>query len=401
MKTVAIYLGGTPSDGGTYQNALSLVSALATFPAEEYRVLGYCRDDVWPGILSRYGIESRVARSQGPASRLVTKVARELPLPLALRKRIGSLAVPFGRQLRRDDVDLCIYPNFEHYAWELSTPSLGAIHDLMHRYEPHFPEVASGDIPAARDRLFSRMRRGATGVLVDSEVGRRQVIESYGPDGAELHVLPYVAPAYIYEAAEREMLDGELDAWADAVGLPPKYLLYPAQFWMHKNHLRLLEALARLLEVHPEAHLVLVGSEKNAVSAVGETIERLGLRDSVSILGYVSNEQMAYLYRHARALVLPTFFGPTNIPPLEAFVLGCPVAVSGIYGMPEQVGDAALTFDPSSVDEIAGACLRLWEDDALCDRLRVLGYERARRWGPPEFAARLREIVDALSRGAK
>ena len=85
---------------------------------------------------------------------------------------------------------------------------------------------------------------------------------------------------------------------------------------------------------------------------------------------------MPEFYRRARAMVMPTFFGPTNIPPLEAFALGCPVAVSNIYGIPEQVGDAALLFDPNSVEEIADCIERLWQDDALCASLISKGHAR-------------------------
>lgn len=396
MLTVAIYLGGTPTDGGTYQNALSLVSALSRF-GEEYRVIGYCKHDAWEGVLAEHGIEARPVRDQGPASRIATKLLREAPVPVAWRRAAGSRVVPFGRQLSADGVDVCIYPNFEHYAWELATPSIAQIHDLMHRYEPHFPEVAADDIPGRRDRMFSRMRAGATAVLVDSEVGRGHVIESYGARGASLHVLPYVAPDYIWDAASHGEDPATL-SWAQEIGLPEKYLFYPAQFWAHKNHPRLLEAFARLAAQHEDARLVLVGSPKNGSAAVADTIGRLGVEDRVLVLGYVTNEQMVHLYRHARALVFPTFFGPTNIPPLEAFVLGCPVAVSGIYGMPEQLGDAALYFDQTSVEEIAGACARLWADDGLCAALAAAGRERAALWGPEQFAERLRGIVTEVAR---
>lgn len=396
MRTVAIYLGGTPTDGGTYQNALSLVSALSRF-GQEYRVIAYCRHDAWERILADHGLATRPAREQGAVSRLLTKALREAPVPVAWRRAAGSRVVPFGRQLIADGVDVCLYPNFEHYAWELATRSIAQIHDLMHRYEPHFPEVAADGIPKKRDRMFSRMRAGATAVLVDSEVGRRHVIESYGPQGASLHVLPYVAPDYIWEAARSGEDPGGI-AWAQSMGLPEKYLFYPAQFWAHKNHPRLLEAFAMLAAEHEDARLVLVGSPKNGSEAVADAIGRLGLADKVSVLGYVTNEQMAHLYRHARALVFPTFFGPTNIPPLEAFVLGCPVAVSGIYGMPEQLGDAAYYFDQTSVEEIAEACTRLWTDDGLCAALAAAGRERAAHWGPTQFAERLRDIVTEVAR---
>jgi glycosyltransferase involved in cell wall biosynthesis len=96
---------------------------------------------------------------------------------------------------------------------------------------------------------------------------------------------------------------------------------------------------------------------------------------------------------------MPTFFGPTNIPPLEALSFGCPVAVSRIYAMPEQLGDAALYFDPNSVQEMSQVLVRLWNDDDLCNELRVRGQQRLDSWTPVHFAARLGTIIDALLDG--
>jgi glycosyltransferase involved in cell wall biosynthesis len=92
-------------------------------------------------------------------------------------------------------------------------------------------------------------------------------------------------------------------------------------------------------------------------------------------------------------MVMPTYYGPTNIPPMEAFVAGCPVAISGIYGMPDQVGDAALLFNHDSVEEIADCIRRLWTDDRLCAELAEKGRRRAANWGQQQFNQRLREII--------
>ena len=94
---------------------------------------------------------------------------------------------------------------------------------------------------------------------------------------------------------------------------------------------------------------------------------------------------------------MPTYYGPTNIPPLEAFSVGCPVAISGIYGMPEQVGDAALLFNPDSVDEIASSIRRLWTDDKLCAELSEKGSKKAAQWGQKQFNERLRGIIAGLT----
>ena len=93
---------------------------------------------------------------------------------------------------------------------------------------------------------------------------------------------------------------------------------------------------------------------------------------------------------------MPTFFGPTNNPSLEAFVVGCPVAISGIYGIPEQVGDAALLFDPESIDEIAESIKRLWTDDELCAKLAEKGRHKAAIWGQEQFNNRFSEIVEQV-----
>ena len=140
----------------------------------------------------------------------------------------------------------------------------------------------------------------------------------------------------------------------------------------------------------------MAGSKKNHYDAVVSRIAELGAENHVSLVGYVSDRAKLELYRRARALVMPTFYGPTNIPPLEAFELGCPVAASGIYGMPEQLGDAALLFDPESVSEIRDAVERLWADDEVCATLVARGHVRAAKWGPVQFSAKLWAIVDSI-----
>jgi glycosyltransferase involved in cell wall biosynthesis len=178
--------------------------------------------------------------------------------------------------------------------------------------------------------------------------------------------------------------------------LPDRFVFYPAQFWAHKNHLRLVEAVRRLRAELPDLRLVLAGSKKNGYAAVERKVKSDRLDQVVHFLGFVPERDLAMLYRRAVALVLPTFFGPTNIPPLEAFVAGCPVAASRIYGMPEQLGDAALYFDPLSVDEIAGVLRRLWTDDALRSQLRARGRARSAAWGAPQFNQRFATIIETL-----
>jgi len=284
--------------------------------------------------------------------------------------------------------DLWIFPAQDSFAYQVPVPSLGVIYDLMHRYEPSFPEVGAWGRAKRRDRHYRDLGRYSRGILVDSEIGKKQAIESYGIPPGRLHVLPYVAPVYVDSVSGCDLPKG--------INLPRKYIFYPAQFWRHKNHGRLIEAVARLKPGLPDLRLVLAGSRKNGYKDVLELCRRKGVEEAVIFLGYVPEILIPGLYSHARALVFPTFFGPTNIPPLEAFAMGCPVACSNVYGMPDQLGDAALMFSPTSVDEIAAAIERVWTDDQLCARLAEKGRARSAAWGRTQFQAQFRVILGTI-----
>ena len=96
-------------------------------------------------------------------------------------------------------------------------------------------------------------------------------------------------------------------------------------------------------------------------------------------------EDLVALYRGAFALAYVTFFGPENLPPLEAFALGCPVIASDVSGAREQLVDAALFVDPRNPAEIAAAIKQLHDDDNLRSSLIDKGRARAERWTATEF----------------
>jgi glycosyltransferase involved in cell wall biosynthesis len=107
---------------------------------------------------------------------------------------------------------------------------------------------------------------------------------------------------------------------------------------------------------------------------------------------------MPMLYSQAVGLVMPTFFGPTNIPILEAWMCGCPTITSDIRGVREQAGDAAILVDPRSVDAIAAAMLQLWRDPETRADLARRGTERARYYAGTDYASLVGEIVDDVGR---
>lgn len=386
MKRIGLFLDTLPSNGGVFQYNLSMLEAVASLPRDEYDLVVAYTSPQWREHLVNRDIPSLFINYHFSA-RLLSIWLNLFNLPVTTWQKLTPKLFRYGRVLLDQHCDLWIFPSQDAVSYQVNLPAVVTILDLAHRYVRRFPESASRFEYLIRERNYRNICRCAQGVIVDSVTGGRQVTESYGLPADRVHRLPYAAPRYMDTGRESE------DGVASAYRLPDKYLFYPAQFWEHKNHRNLIRAMALLKNELPDIKLVLTGSPKNAYASVVALVNELNLGDSVLFLGYAPNREMPELFRRARALVMPTYFGPSNIPPLEAISVGCPVAISTVSGMPEQLGDAALRFDPDTVEEIADCIRRLWTDDQLCARLAENGRRQAALWGQKEFNDRLAEIV--------
>ena len=154
-------------------------------------------------------------------------------------------------------------------------------------------------------------------------------------------------------------------------------MFYAANIHGPKNHIGLLDALILLRDDYGiQPPLILVGSEADSFEKVMNKIEKHGMNEQVKYLGYIPDEDIAPIYSMAIALVMPTYIGPSNIPIIEAFTMGCPVICSNVAGYAEQVGDAGILIDPSSSKDIASAISRIWSDDVLRKTLVEKGRSR-------------------------
>jgi glycosyltransferase involved in cell wall biosynthesis len=177
--------------------------------------------------------------------------------------------------------------------------------------------------------------------------------------------------------------------------LPERFLLYPANWWKHKNHALLFQALAHLRHARGRRFdLVLTGFGQDADSPVRAAAAEHGVEDQVHGLGYRPVEELAYLYRHADMLVFPSLFEGFGIPLVEAMASGCPVVAARDTSIPEVVGDAAELFDPTSAVGLADAILRVADDPAWRETLRERGQERARRFSAAALAQGHRQAFE-------
>ena len=263
--------------------------------------------------------------------------------------------------------------------------------DLCHRDAVEFPEVRDFGQFQARERYFQTHLTGAVIVLTDSAALAEAAVRRYGVDRERLLPMPFAAAAFLQDEVANDKA-----AVIAKYQLAEGYLFYPAQFWAHKNHVRIIEALALLRARGKRLQAVFAGGDKGNRRHVERTVERLGLREQVRVLGFVPAPDMRGLYEGCSAVVMPTYFGPTNLPPLEAWTVGKPLVYS--RHLSDHAGEAAVLADPDDAQDLAQA-IEQATDPATAARLvasaelRLRQIEQQRAGAEAELLQRLQQFA--------
>jgi glycosyltransferase involved in cell wall biosynthesis len=284
---------------------------------------------------------------------------------------------------------------------QIRLPYLVVVYDVMHRYYPDFPEY-SLKVRIIRDLFYRKAAKHSVFTIVDSYQSKEDLVRFYKIGEEKIKVIPYCPPWYV--SRYKDLEESYIKEVMNKYGIFERFIFYPAQFWHHKNHLRLIKALHLVRKEYKTViPIVLTGSprsdSKGTYSQVMQLVDEMNMQDQILNLGYLPEKDIVALYKKATALVFPSLIGPTNIPPLEAMVLGTPAVCSNLFLMPEQVGEAGLLFDPFNVEAMAEKIYQIWTDENLRQNLISKGYERVKNMTLENYAKQWENIIDeALER---
>jgi glycosyltransferase involved in cell wall biosynthesis len=322
-------------------------------------------------------------------------IERSASIPAKLFRRVRKLWDWHGKHL--SDLSDAAEELGMEFIWfitpvyqPVNIPYIITIWDLQHRLQPWFPEVGALQEWQLREGIYSDLIQRASYVITGTKAGQDEISFFYQIPKERIRILPLPAPSFA-----AKIIENQVQTVLEKYQLSTGFLLYPAQFWPHKNHANLLLALKILHDKYNTSlDLVLVGSEKGNKEYIHGFAKELGIEKKVHILGFVSREELIALYQSAFALTYMTFFGPENLPPLEAFGIGCPVIASLVQGSEEQLGNAAILVDPRNPDAIADAVKSLMDNPVMRTELIERGYQRASRWMAKEF---VRSVITILN----
>ncbi len=249
----------------------------------------------------------------------------------------ARIANRVNRHINELGIDLvwCLAPNSIIF----DVPYITTVWDLEHWIKPFFPEFQSGSESwAIHEESYRKANIRAAMVVVGTETGSNQINNIYGIPRERILVNPFP-----FEPSSKKENNRNSNL-----------ILYPAQFWPHKNHLVLLKAISRLPEsLKSTVKLVLTGSDQGNLKHVQTKVLQYGLSKNVEFKGFIAKEVLQELYASARITVFPSYFGPDNLPPLESLSFGTLTAVAEIPGARDYLGDSVVYFLPNDFEGLS------------------------------------------------
>lgn len=354
---------------------------------EEYVFVGHWSDFDWlesllgerqtlvrapqPESRSKLNRTETFKRVLGPLRPLVRDLKRLVVSPP--ESNIGvSTSDGFFESLNCDVVHFP-YQDYVH----CQVPTVFNPHDLQHL---HYPDFFTPEEIQRREIIYPAACRAADIVVVASKFVKRDVIQRYGIETDKTQVIPWSPP----KIESNELTEKDAKSLFDKYECPPRpYILYPAMTWEHKNHIRLLEAVALLREREGlKVNVICTGHKNSFYPRIERRLNELNLEKQVRFTGVVERKELNLFYRQAQFVIVPTLFEAASAPLFEAWQHDVAIACSSVTSLPEQAAGAALLFDGFSVQEIAAAIKTMASDESLRADLRIRGSKRLKTFDP-------------------
>lgn len=252
---------------------------------------------------------------------------------------------------------------------QLNIPVVNVIHDLNF---VHHPEFVKPVVRRYYNRFFPKFAHKATQLATVSEFSRQDIHQTYQVPLDRINVV-YSGNNSAYIPYSLEQQNRVKRKYTDG----NDFFLFVGLIHKRKN----LDNIFKAFDIFKERQnspvkLVVVGDKKWWAGEIENAYLQMRYRDDVLMLGRQPNEVVYELTAATRAVVYTSLFEGFGLPIVDAFNASVPIITSDISSMPEIAGDAAITVNPYSVEQIAEAMSELATDESLRQKLIEKGNAR-------------------------
>ncbi|NNP73966.1 hypothetical protein A7P53_15390 [Acinetobacter defluvii] len=380
---IACVFEGDIESGGGFQTQLSIILKLSK--NDKYKITAFTFSNKNEELLIKHGLNVVCLKTS-----IFDKILKIFSLQIWFQILRFKWKTTFEKSLDNHSIDLVYFLSPSSLALYLVDHNyIYTVWDLCHRDMPEFPEVNYYREFELRENLYTLVSKKAVAILTDSKLGKDNLIRRYGVDSERIFNISF-APSI--NAKESNFINIK-----EKYNIESNYIYYPAQFWAHKNHVYIIDAIVKLKNKGILLAAVFSGSDKGNLEYILGYAKKLDVEHLIHYIGFAPNEEIYYLYKQSLALVMPSYFGPTNIPPLEAFVIGTPVIYSDLDGLREQVEGAALLCDLKNSSHLVEHLELLINSSEKRIELIELGYKRLEELQKSSIDQTLIKIFDDYS----
>lgn len=358
------------TDGGIYQYSVYVLKMLFKCNEIEQIVIFYSKEEEeeYRHLFSHPKIKTVLHKKNNWLKEYLKKIS-EFYLNRYYLKRMASkvplliykLLNPDRRFLNRYKLDALHVPKQHSPAYQLKYPVIVSMHDVQ---QFHFPEFFT-----PLERIYKSISYYTT--LCETE----HVIVSYNHIKTDLIKYFPIAPGKITvcpvpldEDWAEEASVTSIEELKSRYAIPDQIILTPAATWEHKNHIKVLEALAVLKKEGIKLFWVSTGYKTKFYKTIEERIQFLGLSDQVLFTGLVPDSDLKGLYKMAKLVVIPTLYEAGSGPLVEAMRYDSPVICSNVTSLPDTIGNEEFIFAPLDHSKIAGLIKQGLSDISFIER---------------------------------
>ena len=356
----------SPKFGGNFQTEISTALRLKNLRSDKIEIKFFSTNKNNLEILEKYDLQIKYFNKKFTDLNIIK--IYDLLTGKLIKKLFNFIFKinKFESFLLSNSVDLVFFNQMSSTALFLKKIDyIVSFWDMAHLEYPLFPECKENyHSISAREYIYKTLADQSLYIIADSQEGMRKFLKRYNVEEKKLKII-YSEPSS--QILKRKKVDDNFstEVLKKFELLNKKFIFYPAQYWAHKNHIYIIEAISLMEKKNKELTAVFCGTDKNNLDYLKSFTKKLKLEKSIKFLDFLSEDELNELYKNSFAIVVPTYFGPTNHLPIEGFYFEKPVFYSNIWSDTEQVKDAVISIDLNNPNDLANKLLKFLSNKDL------------------------------------
>lgn len=376
---VGIIIENSLGSGGIYSNEISFLNHLENNQKIDFKIFSINKKNIHD--LKKIGFEA-IFINLNLLDYLLCKIKillLNLTTNYKFKKIVGNIFnnLKFEKILLNNKINLVHFFSLSFLSKHLFKINYGCTYlDSCHLAHPEFPEIKNWNGFDEREDAYERILKKASYILSPSENCTLEITNRYNVLKSKILEFSFLPQKEILDFNQMEKV--QLKKFAEIKNLfnfDNNYLFYPAMLWPHKNHIYILKAISILKKKHKKnVQVVFSGKDRGNKKYLVENAIDLDVEKNIKFIGLVDPELMPHLYKNSFCLVMPTYFGPINIPPIEANYLGVPVIYNKDYCYKDNVISPHLGMNIQDPNDLVENYLKLMDENFRKNLIKS-GYE--------------------------